>query len=123
MTTKTITKLEEKLNDEYAESLKCHKLMVAKRKEGKELIKYLPEGFANMRWYSFQKLEDNKWYLETWGMPEEEANEFIKKLKVMGVQGIISKHIAFSNSWQYTGSFMVGDIEIVIKVAWWEQTC
>jgi len=115
-TTKTITKLEEKLNGEYAESLKSHKLMVAKRKEGKKIIKQLPEGFADMRWYAFQKLEDNKWYLETWGMEEKEADEFIKKIKVMGIYGLKSSYRAYNNSWQYTGSFAVDGIEIVIKI-------
>jgi len=115
-TTKTITTLEEKLNQEYIESLKRHKLIVAKRKEGKELIRHLPEGFADMRWYSFQKLEDNKWYLETWGMKAEEADEFIKQLKIMGIYGVKSKYRSFDNSWQYTGSFGINGVELVVKI-------
>jgi len=115
-TTKTITKLEEKLNGEYAESLKRHKLMVTKHKEGKELIQHLPQGFADMRWYSFQKLEDNKWYLETWGMPEVEADEFIKEIKLLGIHGLKSTYRSFNNSWEYRGSFGINGVELVIKV-------
>ena len=115
-TTKTITKLDEKLNKEYTESLERHKRMVVKRKEGKEIIKQLPEGFADMRWYAFSKLEDGKWYLETWGIEEKEADEFIKQLKLMGIYGLKSIYRAYNNDWQYTGSFAVDGVEIVIKI-------
>jgi len=116
MTAKPITKLDQKLNEEYADSLKRHKLMVAKRKEGKEIIKHLPEGFADMRWYSFQKLEDKQWCLETWGMNEKEADEFILKLKLLGIYGLKSTYRSFNNSWVYKGVFGINGVELVIKI-------
>ncbi len=115
-TTKTTTALEQKLKEEYADSLKSHKLIVAKRKEGKEIIKHLPEGFADMRWYAFRKLEEGKWYLETWGMEKEEADEFIKELTLLGIYGLKSTYRRFNNSWEYRGSFGVNGVELVGKI-------
>ena len=115
-TTKTITKLEQMLTGEYKQSLKEHKLVVAKRKEGKDIISQMPEGLANIDWYTFRKSGPNKWYLETMMVSEEDANKLIDNLKAMGIIALPSKHLEWNNRWQYTGYLIMDGIEVTVKI-------
>ena len=111
-----MTKLEQMLTGEYRVSLKAHKRVVAKRKEGKGIIDQMPKGLANIDWYTFKKLAPNKWYLETMMVSEEEANKLIDNLKIMGIIALPSKHLVWSNRWQYTGYLIMNGIEVVVKI-------
>ncbi len=111
-----MTKLEQKLAEEYKLSLREHKRIVAKRKEGKDIISQMPEGLADIDWYTFRKLDTNKWYLETMAVSEEEANKLIKELKTMGIIALPSKHQEWDNRWQYTGYLVMDGIEVVVKI-------
>ncbi len=115
-TTNTITKLEQNLKDEYKLSLKDHKKIVAKYKQGKELIKQMPEELANMDWYFFRKLDSTKWYLETTVLSEEEANQVMDNLRPMGVIALPSNHNEWNDRWQYTGYLILDGLELVIKI-------
>ena len=111
-----MNKLEQKLNEEYKLSLKEHKRIVAKRKEGKAIIEQMPDGLANLDWYCFKKLAPNKWYLETMMVSEEAANKLIGELKAMGIIALPSKHLEWNNKWQYTGYLVMDGIEVVVKI-------
>lgn len=113
---KTVTKLEQKLDKVYAESLKRHKLIVAARKEAKPIIEQMPDKLANRDWWQFKKLDEDKWHLETFGLSEQEADELIKELKIVGVYGIKSTYKRYSNAWAYKGSITLGGIEVEIEV-------
>ena len=115
-TTNTITKLEQKLNGEHKLSTRDHKRLIAKHKEGIAIIQQMPKGLADMDWYVFRKLDVNKWYLETWGMDEKNADKLIKKLKGMGVIALPSKHHTFTNTWEYKGYLLLDGAEVVVKV-------
>lgn len=115
-TTKPITKLEQSLNDEYNLSLENHKRIVAKRKEGKELIRQMPPELADIDWYFFTKMDTNKWYLETTVLSKQEADKLMDNLRPMGILALPSKHLDWNNRWQYTGYLILGDVEITIKI-------
>ncbi len=113
---KPTTKLGILYRGKYTEAVKTHKTLVAEHKKGEDLIKQMPRELLDINWYDFRQLEPGKWYLETWGMPGAEGDDFIKELKMMGVHGIKSTYRAFANSWEYKGLFAVDGVEIVVKI-------
>ena len=111
----TISALENYINRERREAIEVNKESLLAYREAKEVVKQMPDSLPDMNLYLFKKLEDKMWYLETWDLSDEVADELIEQLKVMGIYGIHSKFKG-GTSWEYKGSFMAGDIEIVIKV-------
>ena len=81
----------------------------------KELSNILDGYLLEVNWYRFEKQEKNEWYLETYGLEEEEADKLIHQLKIDGIYGLKST-FRRSNSWYYKGSFRVGDDVFTIMI-------
>ena len=117
MKTKPITKLEERLNSDHASKLKDYRDILARRKEAIPIIKQMPPELANIDWWTFLKLDENKWFLDTWCLGNvKEADSIIKQLKIIGIHGLKSAYRNFNNSWTYHGSNQIGAITIDIRV-------
>jgi len=85
-------------------------------KKAKQMISLLPSILLEQEWYTFYQEETNKWYMETWRMDASDADEVVKQLKIAGVCNIKARFRHFDQSWEYTGSFMAGNDEIVVKI-------
>ncbi len=117
MTTKTVTALEELLNSDHASKLKDYRGILARRKEAIPIIRQMPPALANIAWFTFLKLSDHTWFLDTWVLSDtKEADAIIKELKIIGIHGLKSAYRNFSNSWTYNGSIQIGAITINIRV-------
>ena len=57
-------------------------------KKIKGLLPSIPDIIAAQYWFIFKETEPGKWYMETYCLQEEEADELIKQLKVVGVHGL-----------------------------------
>ncbi len=116
MTTKAITKLEERLNSDHSDKLKEYREILARRKEALPIIKQMPSELANMDWWLFRKLEDDKWYLDSWYVSVEKGDAMIKQLKLIGIHGLKSTYRTSINRWEYKGSLKVGDTIVDIRI-------
>lgn len=105
----------EKVEKDCRRARKELKEVLLIRQQVREIIPLMPEAILNQQWYVFRQTEANKWYMETWCLEEEEADTFIKQLKLAGVYGFHSK-FKDSNRWHYTGSFAIDGHEFTVKV-------
>ena len=111
-----VNKLEVMLNEKVERYVRYLEEALIKRKESKEIINLLPKELWKWDWYCLEKRAENKWYLETIVLEREKADNLILELKLMGICGLKSQYKHFNNSWAYSGSMMLGDIEVEIKV-------
>jgi len=105
-----------KMDKAVAEAYKTHKEAIATRKEGTAIAEQLPGFITSIDWYSLRKLNEKKWYLETWCLDAKIGDDLIRQLKIWGAVGMKSKYHPLTNAWEFKCSAMVEDIELTIKI-------